>query len=233
MSNENDHLNNMPLGALAEKCRQETVLFRKSKPYDPRYCFQLFQRAFQGLEDAWKAIQLQYESQIAGWVIRNPGFNNSGEEVEYFVIGAFSKFWNAMVPDKYRRFTDLGSLLRYLQLCVHSIISDYNRTNDMADSYDPMIGPKKAKKVGTRENESHMLNGIHWQKCREWLETRLNNVKERLVIKLYIDDALKPREIYAMSPEVFEDVDEVYRIRQNVFARLGRDPEFEQFCGEG
>lgn len=231
----NDEINakHLSIKELAQKCAQETDRFHRQQSYDPQYCFELFQRAFRGLEDAWHALQRQYKSQVAGWVTRHPGFHSSGEEIDYFVSGTLFKFWNAMTPTNFQRFDDLGSLLRYLQMCVHSVISDYNRSNDLADTYDPTEELKQATKPETRKSEANVLNGVYWQKCREWLDTRLNNLKERLVIKLYIDDALKPREIYAHSPNVFENVDEVYRIRQNVFARLARDPEFDQFCGEG
>lgn len=231
--NDETNSGHLSLEELARKCAQETDRFHRRQSYDPQYCFELFQRAFHGLEEAWHALQMQYKSQVAGWVTRHPGFNTSGEEIDYFVNGAFFKFWNAMIPDKFRRFVDLGSLLRYLQMCVHSVISDYNRSNDLANTYDPTEGPKQAKASENRKGQAEILNGVHWQKCREWINTRLKNIKERLVIRLYIDDALKPREIYALSPGIFENVDEIYRIRQNVFARLARDPEFDQFCGEG
>jgi hypothetical protein len=231
MSNEID-LQHLPLDDLAQKCTQETKRFHQRQPYDPRYCFELFQRAFVNKNGAWDAVFAQYKTQLAGWVRKHPGFESTGEEVQYFVVGAFGKFWDAMMPDKFRGFPDLGHLLRYLQMCVHSVITDFNRARDLADSFDPMEAPEPEKRSERRKIETDVFKGIRWQKCREWLESRLNDEKERLVIKLYIDDALKPREIYALFPRFFKDVDEVYKIRQNVVARLGRDPEFDLFCGE-
>jgi hypothetical protein len=42
---------------------------------------------------------------------------------------------------------------------------------------------------------------------------------------------LKPQELYDHFRGVFSDVDEVYRVKQNVLARLRRDPEFQKLLG--
>jgi len=222
----------LPVDDLAKRCAQETELFFQHQPHDPRYCFELFQRAFEGRDQAWDCIYLQYQPQVAGWVRKHPGFDASGEEVQYFIIGSFSKFWKAMMPERFRNFADLGSLLRYLQICVHSVMTDFNRSREIADSFDPQKIPEPKSKSERRKTESDVLDEIRWQKCEEWVNARLHGEKERLVLKLYIDDGLKPREIYGLFPDKFQDVAEVYRIRQNVVSRLGRDPEFDQFCGE-
>ncbi len=230
MSHETDP-QRLSLIELAQRCAQETDRFHKRQSYDAVYCFELFQRAFANNNQAWDAIFTQYQPQVAGWVRHHSGFDLSGEEIEYFVLGAFEKFWDAMLPDKFRRFPDLGRLLRYLQLCVHSVITDYNRARDPADSYDPTEELHLDDDSERREFESDILGRISGQKCRDWINERLSE-KERLVLRLYVDDDLRPREIYAQFPNKFQDVDEVYRIRQNVVTRLGRDPEFFQACGD-
>ena len=231
MNNEIDP-RQLPLEELAQKCAQETDHYHRRQPHNNKFCFELFQRAFQGRDRAWDCIYLQYQPQVAGWVRKHPGFDASGEEVQYFIIGSFTKFWKAMMPDRFRGFAELGSLLRYLQICVHSVITDFNRSREIADAFDPADEPEPKGKPERRKTEADVLNGIRWQKCEEWVNARLHDEKERLVMKLYIDDGLKPREIHALFPDKFQDVAEVYRIRQNVVSRLGRDPEFDQFCGE-
>jgi hypothetical protein len=44
--------------------------------------------------------------------------------------------------------------------------------------------------------------------------------------------ALKPRELCDHYAGKFSDVEEVYRIKQNVLARLRRDAEFRKLLGE-
>jgi hypothetical protein len=41
--------------------------------------------------------------------------------------------------------------------------------------------------------------------------------------------ALKPREIYTRSGGLFDNVKEVYRVKENVLARLRRDAELKEF----
>jgi hypothetical protein len=60
---------------------------------------------------------------------------------------------------------------------------------------------------------------------------RLHDEKERLVIDESFVLGLKPREIYDKYPQKFTDVDEVYKIKQNILARLRRDPELKKLLG--
>src|SRR5215510_14496409 len=91
----------LSLDELAQICARETNRFHRRQPSNPAYCFELFQRAFANVGQAWDAIFTQYKLQVTGWVRKHSGFEASGEEIEYFVLGAFEKFWNAMMPDKF------------------------------------------------------------------------------------------------------------------------------------
>ena len=63
-----------------------------------------------------------------------------------------------------------------------------------------------------------------WEKVTQ----RLHNEKERTVLRgLFVYD-LKPRELYNQFPAMFKDVDEIYTIKQNIVARLRRDPEIRK-----
>jgi len=57
----------------------------------------------------------------------------------------------------------------------------------------------------------------------------LCNEKERRVVYGSFVLALKPRELYAQFRETFRDVKEVYRVKENVLARLRRDAELQEF----
>jgi hypothetical protein len=59
----------------------------------------------------------------------------------------------------------------------------------------------------------------------------MQSEQERRVIYGSFALALKPREIYAQSGELFDDVKEVYRIKENVLARLRRDAELRKLLG--
>jgi hypothetical protein len=43
---------------------------------------------------------------------------------------------------------------------------------------------------------------------------------------------MKPSEIYREYPQTFRDVKEIYRIKENILARLRRDKELQAFFAE-
>ena len=63
----------------------------------------------------------------------------------------------------------------------------------------------------------------------EWIDACLHDEKERLVVYGSFNLDLKPQEIFIKFQDMFSDVDEVYTIKQNVIARLRRDPDFRKF----
>ena len=124
---------NLSLTDLARICAEETELFFQHRDHDTTYCFELFRRAIRENDQyAWEIIYDQYQTLVSGWVKQHRGFERSGEEVQFFVTGAFAKISSILTSEKFERFSDLQSLLSYLKMCVHSVITDYNRTADRA-----------------------------------------------------------------------------------------------------
>lgn len=222
----------LTLAGLAHRCARETDRFFQSESYDPRYCFELFRRAIlHRNQRAWELIYEQYRPLVAGWVERHSAFHASDEEAQYFVNRAFEKMWSAVTPEKFDRFPDLKSLLRYLQMCVHSTVVDKVRSPEPpqadVEEHDPatsgiLQGPGTEKQALSRAQREDFWDRIY---------DRLNDEKEHLVIHAsYILD-LKPREIQAEYQTIFEDVTEIYRIKQNVMARFRRDDELKELLG--
>jgi hypothetical protein len=77
---------------------------------------------------------------------------------------------------------------------------------------------------------------VHAQFDREALwrlvEARLLDDQERLVIDGLFVLGLKPRELQAAHPRELPAVSDVYRIKQNVMARLRRDPDLREYLGD-
>ena len=82
------------------------------------------------------------------------------------------------------------------------------------------------------EPEQEVFDSIDNQSFWVWINEKLNDEKERLVVHGIFVLALKPRELCNHFGSVFTEVEEVYRIKQNVMARLRRDAEFRKFFGE-
>jgi hypothetical protein len=226
-------LQRITLAGIAHRCAQETELFFQRQRYDPRYCFELFRRAIiERKQGAWELVYAQYRSLVSGWVERHPAFQASGEEVQYFVNRAFEKMWAALGPEKFGHFPDLKSVLRYLQMCVHSVIVDFLRLKEQ----ETLLHDDQ-KLVARRETaeptvEQHVLTRMQHEDLWNCLNQRLKNDKERRVVYGTFVLALKPRELYARSREMFQDVQEVYRIKENVIARLRRDSELRTFLDD-
>ena len=183
-------------------------------------------------EKAWDAIYQQYEPQVKKWVLRHPSFPATGESAEHFVNLAFLRLWSAITPAKFTKFNDIKEVMRYLQLCVHSVIIDHlraRRTVDIAlENYEAQhILAEKGIRI-----DAKVLNKIQQEEFREFIKTRLQNEKERFVFnRCYVWD-MKPREIYQERPDIFKDVKEIYRIKENILARLRRDREIQTFLQE-
>jgi len=225
----------LTLAGIAYRCAHETDRFYHREDYDPRYCFELFRRAI--LNRDARACDLlfnQYRPLMNSWVQRHPAFPASGEEAQYFVNRAFEKLWLALTPEKFERFLDLKSILRYLQMCVHSAIVDHVR----------LCGPHALSEDADETDDERSVGGNVWtaeddvlirtQREDFWrsISEKLNDDKERLAIYGSFALALKPRELCAQFPGTFTDVRDVYRTKANVLERLRRDPELAKYVGE-
>lgn len=223
----------LPLANIAHRCAQETERFFQRQSYDPRFCFELFRRAILERDSlAWELIHTQYQPLVTRWVQRHPAFEVSGEENQYFVNRTFEKIWAALTPEKFGRFSDLQPLLRYLKMCVHSVIIDHSRSAEHS-TWDIQSEESAAETIDNGPAiENRVLDQIYQHQLWEWINSRLNDEKERLVLYGSFALALKPRELCSQFRTMFSDVDEVYRIKQNILARLRRDPEFKRLFDE-
>jgi DNA-directed RNA polymerase specialized sigma24 family protein len=231
MSQQPD-LQELTLSGIAHRCKTETERFFRRQGYDPRYCFELFRRAMTERDQrAWELVYAQYSPQVAGWVKRHSAFKSTGEEVQYFINRAFEKMWLAMTPEKFKRFPNLKSLLRYLQMCVHSAIIDLVRASeqavvDLEEERLTLGGEPNAPAV-----EHAAMNRVQGQQLWQEIDARLNNDKERKVVYGSFVLALKPRELYDQYNTLFRDVNEIYRVKENVLARLRRDADLQKLFG--
>jgi RNA polymerase sigma factor (sigma-70 family) len=221
-----------PLRRIADNCAEESVRFFRGKAYDSRYCFELFRRALvEKDQQAWGYIYLQYRPLVRAWVERHNAFPALGESATYFVNRAFEKMWSAVTPEKFDRFSDLKGLLRYLQMCVHSVIIDEVRQSERYRYAVNLEDVPSAPSTTVPSVERHVLQEMDRTKIWAQLEERMRSEKERIVLECAFVLDLKPRMIAARYPEVFRSVDEVYRVKQNLLARLRRDDKLRNSLG--
>lgn len=215
---------------LADECADQTARFFSRRPYNPAYCYELFRRALVGRNDyAWEKIYQIYWPLVAGWVRCHSGLPAAGEDVEYFVNGAFGRFWSAVDGEKFRQFEDLARLLHYFHMCVNSIVVDHARNNQiitvdlevLADLTPEDLTSVEA--LVTDKLERHRL----WKTAIALTQDK----KEYIILEYSFAYGLKPSQIYANNSNRFESLDEVYRVKRNLLNRLSRNPVFLQFLG--
>ena len=84
---------------------------------------------------------------------------------------------------------------------------------------------------GDPSPEEQAIHHSDGQRLWQFIRDHLHDEKERIVIHCSFVLDIKPQEIYELYPQLFESVDEIYRIKQNVITRLRRDPELRKLLG--
>lgn len=225
-----ENLTNLSLGTLHYRCSEESERFFKRRSHDPRYCFELFRRAIlEQNQQSWELIYRQYQPLVSGWIERHSSFQSTGEEKDYFVNRAFEKMWQVMTPEKFNQFSDLKSVLRYMQMCINSVIMDHNRKKEETVLWDDAPKSILHKTDQTENVERRIMISEQQQALWQSLNQRLKNEKEQKVIYGMFVLALKPREILTEFKGVFKNANEIYQIRANVIDRLRRDQEFREY----
>jgi DNA-directed RNA polymerase specialized sigma24 family protein len=226
-------LDTLSLAELAQRCHAETKKFYQNVEHDPRYCYELLRRAFvlaqAEREQAWDLVYQQYKAQVFRWALHHPQFKASGEETDDIVHAVFERLYRVLTPDKFNQFPNLASILRYMQMCVHSVVIDVVRKNRLRGSLEESLD----------EDETQMLRAVliaepadpNPDRRRFWdtASRKLKDDKERLVVKASYGWAMKPGEILEAYAGSFTDIDEIYRIKQNILERLKRDPDLREF----
>lgn len=219
-----------PISALAEKCAQEIHHFFDSDDGDEgKDCLRLFRIAIiHRNEEAWEAIYQQFEPLVKGWILRHPAFSQTGEEADHFVNMAFMRFWGALAPERCNDFDDIRSVLRYLQTCTHSAIVDYlrSRRREVLDIESTDVQYQIEKKGEIISQQIH--HAIYCQQVLEAAAQRMKTPQERLIFYEAYVLGMKPNAIYQQHPQEFQSVKEIYRIKENILARLRRDKELQQ-----
>jgi hypothetical protein len=227
-----ENIPSLSLSSLRHRCAEESARFFRRQDHDPRYCYELFRRAAAERDGhAWELIYAQYQALVSRWVERHPMFSAADEDTQFFVNRAFEKMWAVLTPEKFERFPDFRGLMRYFQMCVHSTVIDYLRQKEetlrLEDTQEAV--------VPSEEPEAHVERSVlgrdHRRRFWQLVDSRLQNEKEKkLVYGIFVLD-LKPRELEVEFRGVFRDIQEIYRIKENVMDRLRRDQELQRVLG--
>jgi hypothetical protein len=208
---------------LARSCAEETNKFLKQVASNDCFCLELFRRAIVGHnEDAWESIYQQYAPLVLTWVTQHqsatPILGQEGSAP--LVNAAFAKFAQALTPAKMGNFDSLAAILKYLKMCVHSVVADEVRSRkaqQLEDTLD-IITQEPASDDPAENVVSHIAAQDLWQ----IIEEELHGEEERIVVYQAYVQGMKPSEICIQYRQYFPTVDDVYRIKRNVLERLRR-----------
>jgi hypothetical protein len=201
---------------------ENTELYKKHES-EPAFAYELFRRALVEQDKlALEAIENIYKDLVRSWIEqRTFQMQLSKKEIENLVYETFDLFKRTISPSKFGRFSSFRALLAYLKMSVHPTIVDYGRQLGQTNSLAPALAELEASDALAKEE-------VYVETLWPLVDRFLQDDKERLVMHSTLVAGLKPREIYEQNPKLFASIDEVYRIKQNILARLRRSPEFRE-----
>ncbi|WP_322496208.1 sigma-70 family RNA polymerase sigma factor [Chloroflexus sp.] len=207
---------------LARRCAIESERFYRGHSHDSRYSYELFRRALvERDETAWNYLFQHYSPLVEGWIRRSGAFVSSGESSEYFVVGAFAKFWRAVTPERFASFPNLASLLQYLQLCASSVVIDSVRAQSWAEMMpEERISEQRMPRLSPDEEA---MQRVDRQEFWRFIDSQLHNESERVVVYGSFVLGLTPRTIFERYASLFESIYDVYNVKRNVLSRLSRN----------
>jgi len=209
---------------LARCCSEETTKFLKQNISNDRYCLELFRRAITKRDDdAWICIYQQYSPLVLTWVNQHqsatPLLGQDGSAP--LVNAAFAKFSQALTPAKMDNFDSLAAVLKYLKMCVHSVVADEVRARQ-ARQYEEALEMMEHEPA-TDDPADSVISNLSAQGLWQVIQEELNGEDERVLIYLAYIHGMKPSEISSQNRRLFPTVDDVYRIKRNVLERLRRN----------
>ncbi len=214
----------LSINDLARNCAQETNKFLRQSASNDRYCLELFRRAIvRRDEDAWACVYQQYAPLVLTWVNQHQSAAASlGQDGSApLVNAAFAKFAQALTPAKMGNFDSLAAVLKYLKMCVHSVIADEVRSRQVRQ-YEETLDSLE-QEPATDDPAEDVVSGLSAQHLWQVIQEELNGEDERLLIYLAYVQGMKPGEICSHSRQHFPSVEDVYRVKRNVLERLRRN----------
>lgn len=217
----------LDLPTLMQHCATESERFYRGQEHDTRFSYELFRRALvERDEGAWEELYRHYSGLVEGWIRRCAAFSSSGESCEYFVVGAFAKFWRAISPERFAAFPSLASLLQYLQLCATSVVIDNVRANSWSGTLlEETLTLERNPGKSPDEEAMHRLDREEFWR---FIDAQLHSETERVVVYGSFVLGLTPRAIQARHPDLFATVNDVYNVKRNVLGRLSRNQQLRQ-----
>jgi DNA-directed RNA polymerase specialized sigma24 family protein len=192
--------------------------------------YELFRRALgERDEQAWTAVYAQYRGMVLSWVRQHPAARFDGDD-DYLVNRAFERLWTAVGPERFAGFPALPAVLRYLKLCVHSVILDERRAERLERGLMAPAGLEAVNAPGPHDVARDVLDQESGRALLRAMAEEAEGEAERQVLVLSFVRDLRPREVFAVRPDLFPTVGDVYRVKRNLIERLRSSPTIRRFA---
>jgi DNA-directed RNA polymerase specialized sigma24 family protein len=212
----------MELTALARRCAIEGERFHRNQPHDPRFAYELFRRALVECDQAaWEHLYVQYRVLVDHWVRSSGAFASSGESSEFFVTAAYARFWRAISPERFGSFPTLATLLHYLQQCAACAVIDSARAQAWCEMLPQELASQDRAPQPSPEEQA--IQRISRAEFWRYLNTKLHDEAERVVVLHSFVSGMKPSDIFKYRQDLFRSVNDVYVVKRNVLTRLSHD----------
>lgn len=216
------------LDELRLEAQAQELGFTRGEASDDAAGLELFRRAISdGDEGAWQAIIEIYRGLLVGQAGRRVVRGLVVEDDGFCVDRAFQRFWRASRGGRvHHQFGDLPSILKYLKLCLGSVLLDEARARRRRACLSIDDVPPEACISG--DPAAQVIGRLARRELWDVINATLVDANERLVARLSFVGGLSPREILARHPAKFRDVLEVYRTKRNMIERLRRNTTLQQ-----
>ena len=216
----------MPLDELRAEAEAQELSFTRGEATHDQAGLELFRRALDQRDDAaWQAVIEIYRGLLMAQAGRRVVRGLVVEDNDFCVDRAFQRFWQATSSGRAKQFNDLASILKYLQLCLGSVLLDQARARRRQAWVSIDDVPPEA--IVSADPSGEVVSRLARRELWQSIDRELPDARERLVANLSFVAGLSPREILARHPEKFHDVFDVYRTKRNMIDRLRRSTVLE------
>ena len=204
---------------LADVSTQEPQQHWGKEALDDGYALDLLRRALvEHRDEAWFELQHCFSEFIRKWIRSHPSQDVAllRDSEENYIAQTFSRFWYA-VHTQQLEFTTLPAALCYLRATLNGLLTDTLRGHLRLRTREvPLSEPGCYQEPSV---EYSLDDRSIWKS----IESLLCDERERRLAYLLYYCGLKPRDIVVRCSQEFDDVQEIYRLNQNIIERLRRN----------
>jgi hypothetical protein len=216
-----EDLHDLPLEELRARAQAQEQSYTRGEPSDDSAGLELFRRAMVDADEAaWQVVIEVYRGLLVAQASRRVVRGLVVEDDGFCVDRAFQRFWRASQNGQVHQFNDLASILKYLKMCLGSVLLDEARARRRQAWVS--IEDVAPEACISSDPSVDVVGRMAGREVWAAIDRELTNAHERLVARLSFVSGMSPREILAKHPEKFQDVFDVYRTKRNMIERLRR-----------